>query len=1053
MRFAVLGPLEVRTEGGSPVKVADLKVRALLADLLVHAGRVVPADRLIDDLWGAGLPADPAATLQARVSQLRRTLEDAEAGGRALVESRRPGYRLDAQADDVARFERLTERAAGVADPRVRSALLGDALALWRGPAYAEFQDAAFASAEVARLEELRLAAVESRAEARLELGEHEAVAAELAGPVAAHPLRERLRAAHMRALHRTGRSAEALASYDAYRRRLRDDLGLDPGPELAALHRAILRQDPGEARERTATNLPGDLTPLVGRDAALDEVAGLLGTARLVTLTGPGGVGKTRLAVAAARRLPARHPDGIWFVPLDEGARAGASADEVAAVVAGVLGLRDDAGRRGSPAGRLGGALRGKRALLLLDNCEHVLDGAARLVAALLRSVPGLRVLATSREPLGISGERLWAVPPLAVPPPAAPPLDTASSYGGRELSEYGAVELFAARAADAQPGFAVGPGNAAAVAAICARLDGIPLALELAATRVRSLGVAELAKRLDDRFRLLSSGARDAPARQRTLRAVIDWSWEPLPEDERAVLRRLAVHSGGCTLDAAEQVCGADPGVLARLVDRSLVVVTGSASPQGPRYRLLESVAAYCAERLREAGEDAETRRRHARYYAALAERTGTLHAETRDASERSAAPLLRTPTSRDALARMQAEAGNLRVALDTAVEDGDAADALRIVNGMAWCWFLCGRPEEACRAFERALAVPGDGPRARAETWYAGFRMLDGDGAGRDERCRAVLAAYDGAGDPWGRAWAQWFLGYARGGFGDLAEIGRLLDGSLAGFRALGDGWGEALALATRAAHAVSAGDLAAAGRDGERAVELFRAAGDRWGRLLATDALGLVAEVTGDYDRAADLHREGLRDAEELGLWTEASGRLSRLGRIALLTGDHERADALHERGRALAVRESHRRMEHFAEVGLALSARRRGRLDEAEALLRRWLDWCRDIDGAPGLAFLLAELGFIAEARGDAAEALALHAEGLEAARATGNPRAVALALEGTAGALSLAGRLDEAARSLADASAARAAAGAPLPEAERGDVERIAARIRSASAA
>ncbi|MGI5207813.1 BTAD domain-containing putative transcriptional regulator [Spirillospora sp. CA-108201] len=990
MRFGVLGPLEVRTEDGRAVPVPDRKVRALLADLLAHAGRVVPADRLVDDLWGDALPADPVATLRARVSQLRRTLEDAEPGARALVETRPPGYRLAARTDALD-FADLAGRAGSDPGPAARAARLGEALRLWRGPAFADFADAPFAAPEIARLDELRLAALEGRAEARLELGDDAALAAELRGPVDEHPFRERLRAAHMRALYRAGRPAEALAAYDDLRVRLRDDLGLAPSPDLAALHAAILRGDPAAGGPRG--NLPADVAPLVGRDAAVRDLTALLGEARLVTLHGTGGVGKTRLAVAVARAL--RGPGAVWLVRLDEGLEAGASADDAASFAAGVLGLRDDAGSGGGPAARLGEALRGGRTLLVLDNCEHVAEPVARLAAALLRDVADLRILATSREPLAISGERLWTVPPLDAGAAAA---------------------LLAERA-----GLAPGPGDAAAIAAVCDRLDGVPLALELAATRIRALGLSGLAERLEDRFRLLSSGARDAPPRQRTLRALIDWSWEPLDERERAVLRRLAVHAGGCTLDAAEAVCGADVETLAGLVDRSLVV-----AGEGPRYRLLETVAAYCAERLREAGEDERVRRRHAEYYVGLAERAD-----------------LCGPGQRDALRRLRAETGNLRAALDGAVRAGDAGLALRLVDAMGWAWFLWGRAGEARRAFERALAVPGagNGPSAaRARTWHTGFSLLDGDAADRDVRVREALAADGGP-------WAHWFLGFVRGGFGDLEPIDELTARALDGFRAHGDAWGEAAALAVRAAQALSAADLVRARSDGERALRLFGAAGDRWGRLQATETLGLLAEVTGDYARARDLHERGLRDAEELGLWAEASGRLARLGRVALLEGDLDAADDLHERARLLAVRESHRRMEHFAEVGLALAARRRGRLAEAEEILRRWLGWCRDIDGAPGLAFLLAELGFIAELRGDADRALDLHTEGLAAARATGHPRAVALAQEGMAGALSLAGRRAEAALALADASRARASAGAPLPEAERTDVDRIAARL------
>ncbi|TDD88486.1 AfsR/SARP family transcriptional regulator [Actinomadura darangshiensis] len=974
MRFGVLGPLEVRTEDGREVRVADRKVRVLLADLLAHAGEVVSADRLIDDLWGVDLPADPVATLRARVSQLRRTLEDAEPGSRALVESRPPGYRLAARTD-AQTFAHLTEQAMADPDAATRASLLTDALALWRGPAYADFTDAPFALAEILRLDELRLAAMESRAEARSESGEDAALVAELRGLVDEHPLRERLRAAYMRALYGAGRPAEALAAYDDLRVRLRDELGLDPAPDLVALQTAILRREP--VFTGTSGNLPADVTPLIGRDEAVRELTRLLDEARLVTLHGTGGVGKTRLAVAVARRLHA-----AWLVPLDEGLDAGASIDDMASFVGGVLGLRDDAGSGESPAGRLSEALHGKRALLVLDNCEHVTDSAALLAARLLRDVPDLRVLATSREPLAISGERLWTVPP---------------------LNSRAAARLFAERS---------GIPAGAAVTAICDRLDGVPLALELAATRARALGVDELAARLDDRFRLLSSGTRDAPARQRTLRALIDWSWEPLDERARAVLRRLAIHAGGCTLEAAEAVCGAEVEVLADLVDRSLVVAGNG------RYRLLESIAAYCVERLHEAGEYEETRHRHAAYYAGLAERVD-----------------LRGPAQRDALRQLRAETGNIRVALDGA----DPDLALRLVNAMGWAWFLWGRPGEARRAFERVLSVSTAKSTARARTWHTAFTMLDGDGADRDERVRYALASDD-------TAWARWFLGFVRAGFGDLDAIGDLTARALAGFRADGDVWGEAAAHATQAAQALSAGDLDQARRSGERALDLFGRTGDRWGRLQAAETLGLLAEVTGEYARARELHERGLRDAEESGLWTEVSARLSRLGRVALLEGDPDQADDLHERARRLAVRESHKRMENFADIGLALAARRRGRLGEAETILRRWLDWCRDVDGAPGLAFLLAELGFIAELRGEADEALDLHTEGLAAARATGNPRAIALAQEGMAGAHSLAGRPDEAAKSLAAASEAREAAGAPLPEAERGDVDRIRAR-------
>ncbi|MGW6310550.1 ATP-binding protein, partial [Streptomyces niveus] len=429
--------------------------------------------------------------------------------------------------------------------------LLAEALGLWRGEAFADFAGEPFALAEANRLAEARLTALEEQAEVRLELGEHAELAGELGGLVAAHPLRERLRAAHLRALYGAGRQTEALESFEELRRRLSDELGLEPGRELIALQQAVLRQDltvANPARPAVVTNLPTPLTEIVGREEAAAGVRALLGAARLVTLTGPGGVGKTRLAVEVARRSAEAYPDGAWLVELaalapSPGPRVDPDVVNAAAeAVMRALGIQEtdgDGSANGalSPAGRLGGALRDRRLLLVLDNCEHVVGPVAELTATLLPNAPGLTVLTTSQEPLAISGEQVWPVPPLPLP---------------------SAVALFTARAGahDADSTEA----ETAAVAELCRRLDGIPLALELAASRVRTIGVHGLVARLDDRFKLLAVGPRNAPDRQRTLRAVIDWSWGLLTAPERVVLRRLAVHSGSCALEAAEAVCAGD-------------------------------------------------------------------------------------------------------------------------------------------------------------------------------------------------------------------------------------------------------------------------------------------------------------------------------------------------------------------------------------------------------------------------------------------------------------------------------------------------------------
>ncbi|MEU5956947.1 BTAD domain-containing putative transcriptional regulator [Streptomyces sp. NPDC047525] len=1190
MRFEVLGPLTVRTADGAVVPVPEPKVRALLANLLIHQGRPVPADVLIDGLWGERLPGNPANSLQTKISQLRRALEKAEPGARELVAYGPAGYLLRApegvapeELTDAARFVALTSRAYDANgthdtfDARTRVSLLSEALTLWSGPAYADFRDAEFVRVAVARLEEQRLTAQEVRAELRLDLaapGEHAALADELADLVAEQPLRERLRGAYMRALYLAGRPTEALDAYRDLRERLADDLGMDPGAELAALQEAMLRQSPelaspgAEGRPpRTEpsevaqsgpeteephprTNLPAPVTALVGREDAVSRVRDLVGASRLVTLTGPGGVGKTRLAVEAAAGLTDDFEEGVWLVEL-----AGTKGD-VAETVAATLGIRDDPSlireeasegtREGTPepngsaatasaerrpsttnsafgAGQalgsgqapgpryapgagpapdprhtptlvrlLARALAPRRLLLVLDNCEHVLEQVAALLSELLRHAPELRVLATSQEPLALAGETLEAVAPLA---------------------EGEALALFAERAAAAAPGFVLDAESTPAAALICRRLDGIPLAIELAATRVRALGVHALADRLHDRFRLLNQVRRDAPARQRTLRAMIDWSWELLTVEEQGALRQLAVFGGGFTLDSAEAVygiapgsftpgsftpcgtapggfapagsapggsapgsfthgsftpCGTAPGgfapagsapggsapgssahgdaadvldLVTRLVDRSLLTATtpkAADRTHGIRYRMLESVTAYSLERLDEAGETKDVRRRHAHHYADLAER---------------AAPQLLGPGQQQWLHRLDSEAVNLRTALEWAQAEGDAALALRLANSLTWYWFLRGRLGEAERSLTLALSLPPSGetatvtatarPRASARTARAALALLTGDDAPYTDI--ATDADVEGA-----DLRSRWLLAYARCGFDRTRSEETQVDALLEEFRAADDRWGVAAALSTRATRALYRGDLATLRRDAEASAALFAGLGDRWGQLQASEQLGVLAEIAADYEGAARLHRDGMRGAEELQLWTDVSFRLARLGRIALLTGDDAAATDFHERAARLAAQHSHGPAQQFAETGLAIGARRLGELDAAEKYLQPWLAWNRRLGVHSGTALILAQLGYVAEQRGDAARAEELHREGLTVARGTGDERAVAQALEGLAGARSLAHDHTRAAELLGSAAALREATGSPLPQAERFDVDRAARRSRTA---
>ncbi|MFI6706398.1 BTAD domain-containing putative transcriptional regulator [Nonomuraea sp. NPDC050478] len=1034
MRFGVLGPLAVWTDHGEPVSIRGRMVRALLADLLVHEGRPVSADRLVEDLWGGAAPADPTAALHVRVSQLRRALAGAEPDGRNLVVSQAPGYALRAgpEAVDAARFAALTGRARASGDPRVRAGLLAEALELWRGPALADFADEEFARVAVARWEEQRLATLESWAEARLELGEHGDLVGGLGEQVAGHPYRERLRAAHMRALYRAGRAGEALDSFQELRRALAGELGLEPGPELVALQRAILTGDPAEdapvpapRSTRPTTNLPAPVSELVGRDLAVRRVRESLTAGRLVTLTGPGGVGKTSVALAVARALVETFPEGVWLVDLTAWDGRGDPAE----LVLSVLSIPDAPGDPGPAGERLAAALRGRRTLLVLDNCEHVIEPVAELVGALLPAVPELRVLATSRESLRLRGEVRRDLPPLDVP----------DSDDPARLADSPAVRLFLARA-----GLAPEPDTVAGVAEVCRRLDGIPLALELAATRAPALGVRELAARLrvsGDRFGLLGSGPRDAPARQRTLAAVIDWSWRLLTEPEQAVLRRLAVHPGGCTLAAAEAVCrggvvsgGEVLDLVAGLVDRSLVT-----RGEGPRFRLLESVSAYCLDQLGRSGEEAELRRRHAGHYLALAEEAG---------------PRLRGPGQREWLRRLDAEAANMRAALETFRHEGAAEPALRLTTALVWYWFLRGRFAEARRALEAALAVAGDAPpelRARAGTWHLGLSIRLGQAG--PERVTETLRGFPET-DQAGRAHAAWFLAASIIDFGDEKTTGELLEPALDTFRATGDRWGEAAVLSTRAMLAHLHGDQGALEHDARRGAALFGDLGDDWGVLQARDWLIGLADLTGDWAEAARLAEDDLRMAEDLGLWSDVAGRQAWLAWVHVQTGDPLRALRHAEQAKRLAAELGQRSGEVFATIGLAFAARRAGRLDLAEEHLRGLLAEARDRQAGDGdppyLSMVLVEMGLLAGERGEHAAALPWLRQGFDAYRDQGSARGMAWAIAGMAAAAAADGRPGVAARSLGAAAAAWRESGQPLSDSERDELARITGGVEAA---
>ncbi|MFC0062724.1 BTAD domain-containing putative transcriptional regulator [Umezawaea endophytica] len=910
MRFGVLGPLEVWSADGELVHVGGPRPRALLVMLLLDAGRVVEVERLVVGQYGDEAPVGAANAVQAQVSRLRRVVPVRFHGG---------GYRLDVDPDDVdaSRFERLAAEGRRLLDAGAHAqavVVLREALGLWRGPALVDLpRDPVRAE----RLEELRLTAVEDLAAALPGGGS----VAELRALVAAHPLRERLRTRLLRALEAAGRRGEALAEFESARRLLADELGADPSPELAAAHLEILRAD-RPARRR----VPAQLTSFTGRDAELARLRELR-DARLVTITGPGGIGKTRLAVESVAGRDACFVD---LAPLTDG-------DQVPWAVLTALGLRSGS----VPPDRvLVAAL--DRDLLVLDNCEHVVDAVAGLARTLLTECPSLSVLATSREPLGLTGEVLL---PLA-------PLDTTP-----------AVRLFTDRAAAVRPGFAVDAGTADAVVAICAALDGLPLAIELAAARLRQFTAAEIAVRLreDDRFRLLSRGDRTAAARHRTLTAVVEWSWDLLGPEEREVARRFAVFTDGAPLAAVEAVCGGSEDVLADLVDRSFV------ETDGERYRMLDTIRLFCADRLTDA---ADLRRAHARYHLDLARR---------------ADPFLRGADQLVWLARLSAENGNLVAALRWAARE-DRETAYRLVATLSAYWWFTGRSsqvgeiaatllEDVPAGFEEeyVACVVHAVPRASPVHWERALRVVHG--LGWPVRYPFGVARWGMAVGPWGPPPEDEPLPGADPWNAALGELGIALVRLLHGRPAEGE----------RRLLAV---------------LERFRALGERWGTAQALDWLAQVASWRGDWDRAHALWAEALPAFGQLGAPEERVDVLCRRAGCLVRQGEFDAATADYRLAATLSAEAGHADVPAAVRLGFAEVARLRGDLTEAR----------RHLAPAPTDAAVLTALARLA----DPATAVDLHTRALAAARTS--PLAdLAAAVEGQADAALVTGRAERAA--------------------------------------
>jgi predicted ATPase/DNA-binding SARP family transcriptional activator/class 3 adenylate cyclase len=683
LEFRILGPLEA-VRSGDNVPLGSRKQRTVLALLLLEAGRVVPSDRLIEELWQGRPPESATVTLRSYISRLRSLL-----GPEATVIARAGGYVLEGDAGiDARRFERLVregEDALGRGLARTAAERFRSGLALWRGRALGDVAEDGLLALESGRLDELRLEAVEGRIDAELALGLHSELVGELERLVGEHPLRERFWRQLMLALYRCDRQADALAAYSRARKVLTSELGLEPSEELRRLQQAVLRHEvPDAPRAAEQHNLPTPLSSFVGREGELEEVDRLLSETRLLTVTGVGGVGKTRLALAAAAQAAPR-VERVRFVDLS-GVR---DPGLVPRAVAEALGVPESPHR--PLVEILTAHLRATEPLLVLDNCEHVLDACTGLIEQLLEDVPTLHILATSREPLGVAGEVEYALSPLAVP---------ADSLDAERLTRFASVQLFLERASASRADFASAPGAVSTVAQMCRDLDGLPLAIELAAVRAKSLSAEEIAAHLDHRFDFLKFWRRVAVPRHQTLRATMDWSYELLSEAEQRTLCRLSVFVGGFTVAPSARVCtGGDESemldLLARLVERSLVVAEPGEA--GTRYRLLETVRQYAAERLANAGETEDALRSHAGAFLQLAEEAFS--------------------PGRDGMSPLAREQANLRTALEWSFAQEDEL-ALSLTRALGRFWHARWQLVEGRAWLQRAIALHRTEDRLRAE-----------------------------------------------------------------------------------------------------------------------------------------------------------------------------------------------------------------------------------------------------------------------------------------------------------------------------------------------
>jgi predicted ATPase/DNA-binding SARP family transcriptional activator len=926
-RISVLGPVAVERDGRL-VPVPGGKTSEVLVHLALAAGTPVRADRLVEDVWAADAINTRRNTLQSKIAKLRRAFGDPD-----LIVSRDGGYLLAVEpsavdALAVVRDAATAARLLEAGEDRDAADLSGSALGRYRGDPLPSAGTGDWAIPHRVRLEEARVDLIQTHFAARLRLGGAGELIGELESAVAAHAYQEGLWELLITALYRAGRQADALASYQRVRALLADDLGLAPGPRLQGLERQVLSQDAAlRGPERTAGNLPSLSAELVGREAEIAAVSDLLQANRLVEIVGPGGVGKTAVAIATGRGLTGPDgtgPGGVWLARLE----TATSADEVLDTLIAALAVT------GGEAA-LVERLKASAAVVILDNCEHVVDAAAALAIRLLDAVPALRVLCTSQVPLDVDGEAVLELAPL--------PLDAA-------------VELFTRRAAARHRTPPAGEA-ARAVHDLCRSLDGLPLAIELAAARTKTLSIEEIGRRLDDRFSVLSDPASRRPERRRALKATIGWSYELLFPDDQRGLWALATFAGGAPLPAVESVLealdvppSAAIDVVGRLAARSLVIVDDDGAP-AVRYRLLDSIRAFALEALADAGLTGRAHAAHAAWFAAAAG---------------SSTQGVRSGRQAEHLAFARAERANLDAALAWSAAH-DPLLALRIVNGFGWAWIVLGDSRGAQRILA-ALDAAGDAApipdRAGALLLAAWIEASTGHLELAREHVAAAAERAEAIGDVELQARACYHLAYVVSHDGAFGQALELTDRSSALYDGLDRPWDQAASWLFAARAAISAGDRARAVEARDQVDRWLQAVDDPWLDVRRDAMLGELARIEHRFDDAVVHIARAAETSRRLGFLQTEAYQVSSLGRAQCQAGDHETGAATLQLAIEKAEATGDVRLAALARVHLGRVLRGLGRPASARAALEEAAAWHRVAGGGEQAALgecLLAAL--------------------------------------------------------------------------------------------